>query len=108
MLTPLIAGEVDVTNVTVQQESPNKYQFNVTLRHDDTGWNHYADRWEILGPQGTVLATRVLLHPHVDKQPFTRSLSDVSIAPGIREVTIRGHDLVHGYGGKELTITIPH
>lgn len=108
IITPLIAGEVDVTKVTIHQESAGKYQFDVTLRHDDTGWKHYADRWEILGPKGTVLATRVLFHPHVDEQPFTRSLSGVSIAPDIREVTIRGHDLVHGYGGKEQTITIPH
>ena len=107
LISPLIAGEVDVTDVTVHRQSANKYQFNVTLRHDDTGWKHYADRWEILEPEGMVLATRVLLHPHVDEQPFTRSLSGVSIAPDIREVTIRGHDLVHGYGGRKRKVQIP-
>ncbi len=106
-VSPLFAGEVDVINVTIRQENADRYQFNVTLRHNDTGWKHYADRWEILGPKGAVLATRVLAHPHVDEQPFTRSLSGVHIAPDIREVTIRGHDSVHGYGGKQVKVHLP-
>jgi hypothetical protein len=106
-VSPLIAGEVDVTNVSIKQESAGGYQFNVTLRHNDTGWDQYADRWEIIGPKGTVLATRVLAHPHVNEQPFTRSLSGVIIRPNIREVTIRAHDSVHGYGGEQQKIQIP-
>jgi hypothetical protein len=98
---------VDVINVTIGPENADTYRFNVTLRHKDVGWNHYADRWEILGPKGTILATRVLAHPHVNEQPFTRSLSGVHIAPDIHEVTIRGHDLMHGYGGKQLKVRIP-
>jgi hypothetical protein len=106
-VSPLLAGEVDVINVTIVQENADRYQFNVTLRHKDVGWDHYADRWEILDPKNTILATRVLVHPHVDEQPFTRSLSGVFIAPNIHEVTIRGHDSVHGYGGKQLKVRIP-
>jgi len=72
----------------------------------DTGWDHYADSWEILNPEGEVLTTRVLMHPHVNEQPFTRSLSGVPIPKGFHEVTVRGHDSVHGYGGKEIKVMI--
>ncbi|RUM35567.1 MAG: hypothetical protein DSY50_04395 [Desulfobulbus sp.] len=105
VVSPVFAGEVDVVKIDVHQESGGTYRFDVTLRHDDTGWKHYADRWEILTPDGTVLATRVLQHPHVHEQPFTRSLSGVAIGPDIKKVVIRGHDLVDGYGGRELTVS---
>lgn len=56
---------------------------SVTLAHPDTGWDHYADGWRIELEDGTVLGTRELLHPHVDEQPFTRSLmvSDLPTGP---------------------------
>ena len=76
---PLVAGEADVVNVTVVKTAPDVYGFNVTVRHDDTGWEHYADKWEVLDLDRNVLATRILYHPHVDEQPFTRSLSAVKI-----------------------------
>ena len=56
--------------------------------------DHYADKWEVLAPDGTVLGTRTLYHPHVDEQPFTRSLSGVSVAETIADVSVRGHDSV--------------
>jgi len=48
---------------------------SVTVSHPDTGWEHYADGWRIEADNGAVIATRELLHPHVNEQPFTRSLS---------------------------------
>ena len=105
--SPVIAEEVDVVDVVIRQDINGKYRFDVTLRHEDTGWDHYADRWEILDPTGNVLATRVLMHPHVNEQPFTRSLSGVSIPMEMNEVIVRGHDSVHGYGGKEVVVQLP-
>lgn len=61
----------------------------------------------MVAPDGTVLGTRVLLHPHEDEQPFTRSLSGVSVPAGIDRVTLQAHDLVHGYGGAETQVTLP-
>ena len=43
--------------------------------HPDTGWDDYADGWRVLDMDGNELGMRVLHHPHVDEQPFTRSLS---------------------------------
>ena len=85
----------------------DRYRFQVTLRHEDTGWDHFANAWEVLGPDGEILATRVLGHPHVNEQPFTRSLSGVKIPKDIKVVTLRARDLVHGYGGRTLKVTLP-
>ncbi len=83
------------------------YRFDVTLRHADSGWDHYADAWEVLAPDGGLLAKRVLVHPHVNEQPFTRSLGGVKVPAGIDRVRIRAHDSVHGYGGREMEIALP-
>jgi len=101
------ANEVDVVDVKVHKSSAGSYRFDVTLRHKDTGWDHYANAWEVLSPDGKLLAKRVLYHPHVNEQPFTRSLSGVKIPGNIKEVTIRGHDLVHKFGGRAITVELP-
>jgi hypothetical protein len=101
------AGEADVVGAKARKDSGGAYSFDVTLRHADEGWDHYADAWDVLGPDGTVLGTRVLAHPHVNEQPFTRSLSGVKVPADVTEVTIRARDKVHEYGGKEFTVTLP-
>jgi hypothetical protein len=101
------AGEADVLKADVISSGNGEYQFNVTLLHTDEGWKHYADKWDVLAPDGTVLGTRTLLHPHVEEQPFTRSLSGVQISADIKEVNVRAHDSVHEYGGKTLRVAIP-
>lgn len=101
------ANEADVTAVTVVKSGPGVYRFNVTVRHFDRGWDHYANKWDVVGPDGTVLATRTLLHPHETEQPFTRSLGGVKIPSGVGEVTVRAHDSVHGHGGLEKKVSAP-
>jgi len=100
----LLANEADVIDVRV--ECRVTCNFHVTLKHKDAGWNHYANQWDIVAPDGSVLGSRVLLHPHVNEQPFTRSLTGVKIPPGIKQVTIRAKDSVHGYGGKEKQVDL--
>ena len=104
---PLAAGEVDVEAVKVERSGNGAYRFDVTLRHADEGWDHYADRWDVVAPDGAVLGSRVLLHPHDTEQPFTRSLDGVAIPDGIKSVIIRGHDKVHELGGKEMSVELP-
>jgi hypothetical protein len=103
----LAAGEVEIVTAHAQPEGTGIYRFDVTLRHADTGWNHYADGWDVLLPDGKPLGNRVLYHPHVDEQPFTRSLSGVEVPAGTDYVLIRAHDLVHGYGSKQFTLQLP-
>jgi hypothetical protein len=104
---PLYAGEADVLDVKVQATTDGTYTFSVTVRHTDVGWEHYADRWEIITPDGKVLGTRVLLHPHVGEQPFTRNLAGVKIPEGTRKVIVRARDSIHKYGGKEMKVVLP-
>jgi hypothetical protein len=54
------AGEVTVKDAKATQSADGTWRFDVTLAHGDTGWDHYADRWEVLSPAGEVLGTRVL------------------------------------------------
>ena len=104
-INSIIAGEADVVKVT--QQSSGTYSFQVTVRHNDEGWDHYADAWDVGSSDGTINATRVLAHPHENEQPFTRGKSGVSIPEGIKSVTVRAHDKVHGHGGKTIDVTLP-
>ena len=104
---PAAAGEADVIDVKVSKQG-STFKFDVTVRHADTGWKHYANRWEVVAPDGTVLGKRVLFHPHVDEQPFTRSLSNVRIPTDVKQVIVRAGDSKHELGGKEMTVAVPH
>ena len=104
--SPAFAGQAEIVDVKVTN-SQGSYRFDVTLRHDDAGWDHYADGWEVLSPSGDVLGKRVLAHPHVDEQPFTRSLSGVKIPQEISSVSIRAHDSVHGYNKQVYEVQLP-
>jgi hypothetical protein len=95
-------------------EAPDgTWTFHVTVEHPDTGWEDYADGWDVVGPDGTVLKpdpgspfTRLLLHPHENEQPFTRSQSGLAIPNGVTQVHVRAHDLVDGYGGREVVVDL--
>ncbi len=100
------AGEADVVKVEAFGQRDGTWRFMVSVRHGDTGWDHYADKWDVVGPDGAVLGTRVLLHPHESEQPFTRSLGGVKIPPQITQVALRAHDSQHGYGGAEVTVDL--
>ncbi len=102
-------GNADVLEVAARQTSPGLWTFSVTVHHPDRGWDDYADGWDVLDPQGNVLKpdpqspfTRLLLHPHVSEQPFTRSQSGISIPNTVTTVRVRAHDMVDGWGGREV------
>lgn len=104
--TVVLAGEADVVGVEVSAQG-GTYRFDVTVRHADEGWDHYADKWEIVGEDGTVYGERVLAHPHENEQPFTRSQSGIVIPEGVSEVVVRAHDKVHGFGGEQMQVKLP-
>ena len=74
----------------------NSYTFAVTIKSPDIGCDRYADWWEVITPEGELLYRRVLLHSHVDEQPFTRTGGKVDIAPE-QEVIVRMHMSDSGY-----------
>lgn len=91
-----LAGEVEIVGATARAIGP-VWTISVTLRHDDTGWDHYADLWQVRLADGTLLGERKLAHPHVDEQPFTRSLAGIVIPPTANSVFIRARDTMHGF-----------
>jgi hypothetical protein len=106
-------GNANVTYVKAVQAADGAWTFHVTVSHPDTGWEDYADGWDVLTPDGTVLKpdpestfTRLLLHPHENEQPFTRSQSGIAIPGGVTQVRVRAHDLVDGYGGREVVVDL--
>jgi hypothetical protein len=107
------AADADVVHVRAVQLDDEIWSFHVTVEHPDTGWEDYADGWDVVMPDGTVLKpdpedpfTRLLLHPHVDEQPFTRSQSGIVIPSGVTQLRVRAHDLVHGWGGREVLVDL--
>lgn len=98
-------GEVEIVNVTVS--CSGSCSFSVTLKHADEGSDHYANQWDVMTMDNELLKSRVLLHPHVNEQPFTRSLSGVQIPAGTTRVKIRAKDLKHGYSSNQYTVQLP-
>ncbi|OIQ40336.1 MAG: hypothetical protein BM558_11530 [Roseobacter sp. MedPE-SW] len=102
---PVFADEPKIEAVTAVQ-SGAKWRFDVTLSHPDTGWDHYADGWRVLDMQGNELGLRVLAHPHEQEQPFTRSLSGLSIPQGVKQVQIQARCQVDGWGDQLFTVDL--
>ena len=90
LVTPLRADPPQVVAAQAKRASMG-WDISATVRHDDTGWDHYADGWDVLDTAGNVLGHRKLHHPHVNEQPFTRSLRALIVPDGTREVFIRAY-----------------
>lgn len=96
-----------VRQVELRESGDRVYHVSVTLRHADSGWDHYADLWQVVDDEtGEVLGERRLAHPHTNEQPFTRSLSRVEIPEGVEVIRIRAKCNQHGYEGKQVRIPL--
>ena len=112
---PAIAGDGDVQIlfVSARSDGDNSWNFAVTLEHADTGWEDYADGWDVVLPDGTIIKpnadspfTRLLLHPHENEQPFTRSQAGIIIPAEVTTVFVRAHELVEGYSSQVMAIDL--
>lgn len=100
------AGEVKIVAAEFSGKGESQWSVSVTLEHEDTGWDHYADAWRVVDVEGNVLGNRELLHPHVDEQPFTRRLSGITVPENVRKVFIEAHDKVHGWTKRRLLVDL--
>jgi len=101
----LSAGGVEIISAIANAAGNGRYHIQVTLRHTDSGWEHYANAWRVLAPDGSILGERRLLHPHVDEQPFTRGLT-ITIPDEVTEVEIEAQDSRHGIGRQRFRIRL--
>ena len=106
-------GDADVIGVRAIDNGPQGWTFHVTVSHPDTGWDDYCDGWDVVGNDGKAIKvnasdkfTRLLLHPHVEEQPFTRSQGRLHIPDFMTSVSVRAHDIVDGFGGREITLDL--
>jgi hypothetical protein len=100
-----VAGQVDIVHTQFIQRG-DTWQVYTTLRHGDTGWEHYADAWRIVAETGEVIGSRTLLHPHEDEQPFTRSQGGIQIPQGTHIVFVEAHDNVHGWSPQRVQVDL--
>lgn len=80
----------------------NTYTVSATVRHNDMGWDNYADAFEVKG-DNVENGERILAHPHDNEQPFTRSQSGV-VATGL--VFVEAKDNVEGLGGSTIHLDL--
>lgn len=103
--TSVQAGDVEIKNVYLQEHN-GRWRAEVTLQHADVGWEHYADAWRLISEDNKLIATRVLYHPHVNEQPFTRSLDDITLPAGKQVIYIEAHDKMHGWSKQRVKIDL--
>jgi hypothetical protein len=89
------------------EKQTDGWRFDVTVRHGDEGWDHYADLWVVVdAATGEEYGRRVLAHPHVSEQPFTRTQSGITIPEDVSSVLVKAACNVHGFGGTEMTVEL--
>lgn len=106
LAAPAAADPAQVVGATAEP-SGSGWTITATLRHGDTGWDDYADGWRVLTEGGEVLGTRELAHPHVDEQPFSRSLSGVAVPDGTGRVLIEASTSTGGWAGERFALDLP-
>lgn len=103
LAAPVLADPAEIVSAEAERDG-EAWRFTVTLRHADTGWDDYADGWRVW-VDGEVVGTRELLHPHVEEQPFTRSLGGIVVPEGTE--TVESRTSVEGWGGERHELSLP-
>lgn len=102
------AGEgcAHVVDATISDDG-GTFTIAATVSSNDTGWDKYADAWQVWDEDGAVLGERILTHPHENEQPFTRSQGGITIPEDLATVTIAARDSVLGFCGDVLVLEVP-
>jgi hypothetical protein len=97
----------DVVTVKVKAMGSGAFDFDVTVSSPYDTPKRYADAFRVTTVDGKPLGERILFHDHQDEQPFTRDLYGVKIPTRIKTVLIQARDQKHGYGGKQIEVSLP-
>jgi len=101
---PAFADDATIDDALAER-SGDTWSVSVTLSHGDTGWDDYADGWRVVDAEGEVIGTRVLAHPHVNEQPFTRSLGGLKLEEGVAYF-IEAKTLTDGWGEAQFPLNL--
>ena len=104
--SPTFAHEAEIQKATAQ-DNGETWSVSVTIVHEETGWDDYADGWRLENEVGDTLGTRVLHHPHANEQPFTRSLSGVMLPDGTETIWVRARTSTDGWGASRYRLELP-
>ena len=91
-----------IMGVSYERTGADTYTMSATVRHDDAGWEDYANVIKLEGER-VQNGIRELLHPHDNEQPFTRSQSGVN-ATG--EVRVSANDNKEGQDGTVVVLAL--
>lgn len=95
-----------VVKVVATQRPSGSWCFETSIRHNDQGWKHYANEWEVIDLDGKHLGSRRLGHPHDSEQPFTRGQCGIKIPENTVKVIVRAKCNQHGFGGKVIVVNL--
>ena len=96
----------DVTQVSASRDPDGTWTFDVTMTSPYDTPERYADGWRVSSGDRVVLGEMTLGHDHASEQPFTRTQTGVEIPPDVDSVTVQGRDLVNGYGGAVVSVSL--
>lgn len=100
-----------IADVQVKRDSADQsgiYHFEVTIEHEDKGWDDYLEAWEVFGPDGRILASRPFFKPQPEKSKSVTALTGVIVPEDIETVTIRARTYPVGLEGEPFEVKIPH
>ncbi len=98
----------DIVEVEITPAGEGAFDLAVTMSSPYDSPDRYADGWRVLAPDGSELGIHTLMHDHAGEQPFTRTQTDVEIPADVNEVTVEGRDQRYGFGGRTVTVEVPH
>lgn len=106
----VVAPYANVTAVTTAA-APPAYQLQVSIESADLDCSQYADWWEVLTPDGSLIFRRILEHSHTDENgtsdpdapgnTFTRDGGPVDLTSDTI-VLVRAHMHPTGYEGQVM------
>ncbi len=97
----------DIVGVEADRNG-SAYSFAVTVSSPYDTPDRYADAFRVRGEDGAVFGVRELTHDHAAEQPFTRTLSGVTVPPGVTRVVVEGRDQANGWGGGTQTVEVSY
>lgn len=84
-----------------------RWTVTVTLKHRDSGWDHFATGLAVLAPDGSRIGSLDLTRPNVGKSRFTARITGLKVPPGTEFVLIRSRCSLVGWAAEPVRVDLP-